>query len=712
MEAVQQGAERHIGPYQVLHEWSGQDGAGQHADADIRYALARDAHSGRVHTLMLPAHRSADDRAYGVRFRAEAENSRRLTGPWLAPVAAVAPQGTERPWVAYDCFPALPLPAALAACGGPLPAATVRALGAVLAETLARAHAQGMVHGGISRASVLITPYGPRLTGYGLVRAAALDGTDRTGVPGIDAATLPPEQRTGGRPRPLGDVFALGAVLAYAATGRTVLDPAALPDELRDLLTACSAQDPEQRPVPAVLARELAFGGPAPGADALPPALLGALEDQRTAHPADIGGALHATRPAEGPRAASGASHPRRALVTALAGGAAGLALGMGGVAAARAAGVGRPTPRRPLLTRGSAPAPLWRYELEVSDPEPQFVWRGKVAAFDAAGLRVAVDLRTGKKLWSRDDLYGTSMPLEDGSMVMGGLDELTFSSIRTGRILRSERGYDGVKEPSLGEIIASRGRTLWFGGSTDDNDMVIAYDVTGHKELWRTPIPRKFVTQLSIAPTDGAGAAVTTEDALLLPGSGSATDESPMAFLALDRRSGKRLWTREVDGWPVNDTAVPYVVDPGNRVAFALGDGVHAVDLSSGEHLWKHQGDSRIPYALVRHGNTLFAADFHGGAQAIDMRSGKLIWRRRRSKSSRFESIDVGTAVSHSGRMFLQSNGSEIDALDAADGALRWRLTLSGRGNEAAGAGSFLGSAPGAVFVLHTNALYALPVD
>ncbi|GAA0459559.1 PQQ-binding-like beta-propeller repeat protein [Streptomyces olivaceiscleroticus] len=711
MEAVQQAVERCIGPYQVLHEWPGQTGNGQHTEDAVRYALARDTHSGRVHTLMLPAHRSAGDRAYAVRFRAEAENSRRLTGPWIAPVVAVAPPNTEPPWVAYDCFPALPLPAALAVSGGPLPVATVRFLGAALAETLARAHAQGLVHGGISRGSVLLTPYGPRLTGYGLVRAAALDGTDRTAAPGIDADTLSPEQRTGGRPRPLGDVFALGAVLAYATTGQSAPDPAALPDELRDLLTACLAADPEHRPGPAALARELAAGGSTPNAGVLPPAVVGALEYQTASWPADTGESLHATRPAESPSAASGVSQTRRAMVKALAGGVAGLALGAGGVAAARAAGVGRPLPRPPLFPRGSAPAPLWRYEFEVTDAEPQFVWQGKVATFDAAGLRVAVDLGTGKKLWSRDDLYGTSMPLANGTMAMGSLDELTFSSIRTGRILRTERGYDGGKKPSLGELIATRGRTLWFGGRTDD-ELVIAYDVTRRKELWRTAIPRKFVTGLSIAPADGVGAAVTTDDALLLPSSGSATDESPMEFLALDRRSGTHLWTQKVDDWPVNDTAIPYVIDSAGRVAFGLGDSVRAVDLPTGDQLWKRHGDSRLSHALVCHDHTLFAADFQGGAQAIDVRSGKLLWRRRPPKESGTGSIDIGTAVSHSGRMFLQSNGSEIDAFDAVDGTPRWRLTLSGKGNEAAGAGTFLGSAPGAVFILHTNALYALPVD
>ena len=135
--------------------------------------------------------------------------------------------------VAFDFFPALSLEEALAASKGPLPEHTVRALGTVLAQALAGWHASGLVHAGISPATTLLMADGPRLTGYGLVRAAALDGSERAHPPGIDSFSLPPEQRAGGRPRPAGDVYALGAVLSYAATGRADLSyesRAALPE--------------------------------------------------------------------------------------------------------------------------------------------------------------------------------------------------------------------------------------------------------------------------------------------------------------------------------------------------------------------------------------------------------------------------------------------------------------------------------------------------
>ncbi len=88
-----------------------------------------------------------------------------------------------------------------------------------LAETLAVLHGQGLTFAGVSPAAVLLTADGPRLSCYGAVRAAAPDGTPRSGLPGLEAGSPPPEQASGGRPRPMGDVYALGATLAYAATG-------------------------------------------------------------------------------------------------------------------------------------------------------------------------------------------------------------------------------------------------------------------------------------------------------------------------------------------------------------------------------------------------------------------------------------------------------------------------------------------------------------
>ncbi|MEU6661013.1 serine/threonine protein kinase [Streptomyces sp. NPDC046821] len=196
-------------------------------------------------------------------FMVEAEASRFLLGPWALPATELAPPG-DAPWHARPYVPALPLPTALAVHGGPLPERTVRALGAALAETLAIAHNQRLTHAGLSPAAVLLAADGPRLTCFGAVRAAAPDGTARSGLPGLDAGSLPPEQASGGRPRPMGDVYALGATLAYAATGTTAPERDELPPALRSVIGRCLARDPGDRPQLAAVQEEFVPPSPSP----------------------------------------------------------------------------------------------------------------------------------------------------------------------------------------------------------------------------------------------------------------------------------------------------------------------------------------------------------------------------------------------------------------------------------------------------------------
>ncbi|MEX0170755.1 serine/threonine protein kinase [Streptomyces sp. LMG1-1-1.1] len=238
---------RRIGPYRLITRL---DAPGSAVPCRRFVARTRDGERTVLLSSPLPG-------ADPARFATEADAGRRLLGPWTAPVTDLAGPD-EAPWYATPYVPALPLPVALAVHGGPLPEATVRGVGAALAEALAAAHAQGLTHAGVSPAAVLLTADGPRLTCFGAVRAAGPDGESRTGLPGLDPGALAPEQASGGRPRPPGDVFALGAVLAYAATGHTVPERDELPPSLRPVVSSCLARDPADRPTAAALTTALA----------------------------------------------------------------------------------------------------------------------------------------------------------------------------------------------------------------------------------------------------------------------------------------------------------------------------------------------------------------------------------------------------------------------------------------------------------------------
>lgn len=226
--------------------------------------LAR-SEGGSLAALKVIRAEHAADPGFRARFRREAQAAARVDGRWTAPVTAADPEAVQ-PWIATAFVPG-PSLAETVAGHGPLPPATVRALGARLAEALAAVHAAGLVHRDIKPGNVLLALDGPRLIDFGIARAGgatALTATDVViGTPGY----LSPEQaRARDDVGPPSDVFSLGCVLAYAATGRppfgggpapTVLYrtvhehpdlDAVTEDGLRILVARCLAKDPAARP--------------------------------------------------------------------------------------------------------------------------------------------------------------------------------------------------------------------------------------------------------------------------------------------------------------------------------------------------------------------------------------------------------------------------------------------------------------------------------
>ncbi|KDN83802.1 serine/threonine-protein kinase [Kitasatospora cheerisanensis] len=259
-----------IGDYRLLRRL-GAGGMG-------RVYLGRTA-GGRTVAVKAVRPELADDPEFRARFRQEVSAARRVGGRWTAPVLDADTDG-PRPWVAtgYVAGPSL---GAAVHTGGPLPAASVHALGSWLAEALEQVHALGLVHRDVKPSNVLLTLDGPRLIDFGVARAldAAATLTHSgyvVGSPGF----MSPEQAAGSPVGPAGDVFALGAVLAFAATGTApfgegvsaaVLLYRVLHEEpelrgldggLRAIVTACLAKDPADRPTPAELRARLAPARP------------------------------------------------------------------------------------------------------------------------------------------------------------------------------------------------------------------------------------------------------------------------------------------------------------------------------------------------------------------------------------------------------------------------------------------------------------------
>ncbi|MET9351696.1 serine/threonine-protein kinase [Streptomyces sp. NPDC006617] len=260
-----------VGPYRLLGRL-GSGGMG-------RVYLGRSA-GGRTVAVKIVHPHFALDEEFRARFRREVAAARRVGGAWTAPVLDADPEARV-PWVA-TAYAAGPSLTAAVADGGPLPAHSVRALGAGLGEALAAVHELGLVHRDVKPSNILLTLDGPLLIDFGIARAT--DGTaslTSTGVSIGSPGYMSPEQILGKGVTGAADVFSLGAVLAYATTGQPPFpgdSSAALlykvvheepsldgldDGELRELVASCLAKNPSARPAPAEVARRLAPEGAA-----------------------------------------------------------------------------------------------------------------------------------------------------------------------------------------------------------------------------------------------------------------------------------------------------------------------------------------------------------------------------------------------------------------------------------------------------------------
>ncbi|MER6994783.1 serine/threonine-protein kinase [Streptomyces sp. NPDC000410] len=271
MQPLEAGEPQTIGAYRLL----GRLGAGGMG----RVYLAR-SEGGRTVAVKVVHPHFALDEQFRARFRREVEAARRVGGAWTAPVLDADPDAPV-PWVAtgYVAGPSL---TQTVTDHGPLPEHTVRTLGAGLAEALAAVHALGLVHRDVKPSNVLLALEGPRLIDFGIARA--VDGTASLTTTGVSVGSpgyMAPEQILGqAGVGGAADVFSLGAVLAYAATGAAPFpgdssasllykvvheepELGALQGELRAVVADCLAKDPAARPAPAEVAARLAPGGTA-----------------------------------------------------------------------------------------------------------------------------------------------------------------------------------------------------------------------------------------------------------------------------------------------------------------------------------------------------------------------------------------------------------------------------------------------------------------
>ncbi|WP_344054775.1 serine/threonine-protein kinase, partial [Streptomyces thermoalcalitolerans] len=256
---------RRIGPFEVL----GRLGAG---GMGLVY-LARSA-SGRRVAIKTVRSELAEDQLFRVRFTREVEAARAVSGFYTAAVVDADPRAAV-PWLATAYVPAPSLEEIVNECG-PLPVQAVRWLAAGVAEALQSIHSAGLVHRDLKPSNVLVVEDGPRVIDFGIASGVSSTRLTMTNVAVGTPAYMSPEQAKDSRSvTGASDVFSLGSMLVFAATGhppyhganpvetvfmllREEPDLEGLPDELRPLIESCMQMDPTARPNPADLQAQLA----------------------------------------------------------------------------------------------------------------------------------------------------------------------------------------------------------------------------------------------------------------------------------------------------------------------------------------------------------------------------------------------------------------------------------------------------------------------
>ncbi|MFF7902695.1 protein kinase [Streptomyces sp. NPDC088817] len=260
MERLGPGDPQRIGAYRLLARL-GAGGMGQ-------VFLAR-SDRGRTAAVKLVRPELAQREEFRARFRQEVRAARQVGGYWTAPVLDADTEAAV-PWVATGYVAGPSLQRVVGRDHGPLPERSVRILAAGLAGALKDIHAAGLIHRDLKPSNVLVTIDGPRVIDFGIARALETvtdGGLTRTGALVGSPGFMAPEQVRGDRVTTACDVFCLGSVLAYAATGalpfggadsgahalmyriaETEPDLDALPEGIADLVGACLRKDPAARP--------------------------------------------------------------------------------------------------------------------------------------------------------------------------------------------------------------------------------------------------------------------------------------------------------------------------------------------------------------------------------------------------------------------------------------------------------------------------------
>ncbi|AJF65431.1 protein kinase domain-containing protein [Streptomyces vietnamensis] len=575
-----------LGPYRLLGVL-GEGGMG-------KVYVGRDG-SGAPAAVKVLRPELAHDQHLAQRFVREADMARAVTSKGVARVLGAQTEG-GRPWIAAEFLAGPTLDEAVRTYG-PMDAPTVRALAAQLARTLHDIHVAGLVHRDLKPANIVLTSTGPRIIDFGIARPEHGLTLTTTGQIPVTPGYGAPEQVLGQRVGPASDVFSLGAVLAYAASGRRAFDGAhvaavqyevvhgtpdlsLVPPELQQLIGPCLSKDPAFRPAPPQVAEAFA---PPKGADRAwrKGPLAEDIKRRETA-------TKRLVAPADTVVPASSTPSRRRFLTMTAVGVA---VLGAGGGAGAW------------WLNREKSP---------TADVPPA------VAAPEAAFVSL-IDSEPDKApepLWGPLDVIAPSghlpLPVRDVLIVQAKTGDLLALSVTDGK----ERWRAKDTDAAAGFVsVADR---LVVG--VDEKGVLNSFVASTGKPVWQTQSDVDYVLA-----ADGTHVYLVTKDNELR---------------AVDAWTLKTSWARPMAS-PRSPSGPAKAATGGKRLVIHGRDGhVEVLDTTTAETVWKLKGQGTHGQAPSISGNTVYLGG--PGLMARRLDDGGFLWKE---ESRNFGNPQLGWA-------------------------------------------------------------------
>ncbi|WP_406458628.1 serine/threonine-protein kinase [Streptomyces sp. NBC_01622] len=596
----------------------------------------------------------AQDPEFRGRFRQEVAAARRVSGAFTAPVVDADPEA-ERPWMATSFIPG-PTLSEHVKRNGPMTPGELRRLMAGLAEALRDIHRVGVVHRDLKPSNVLLAEDGPKVIDFGISRPKDSELRTETGKLIGTPPFMAPEQFR--RPREVGpaaDIFALGSVLVHAATGRGPFDSdspyvvayqvvhdepdlTGLPENLAPLVLRCLAKEPEDRPTPDELMRELRS--------------VSASYDTQAYIPAQRAGATPVPEPRkeepEHPERRRGRRLGKR---IALGAGALGLAA-IGTVASLRLSDAGD-TPTKGTTPHATSSSGFggWQATPVSKKSTPQCSYGAGKLLCAQPGVVFALDPSDGRVLWRHSvaTTHRSGPPVLSNGLVQPSLDsgrrlEALDPASGKARWHKTVPAYTGL---------ADAGGMLLL---THADGTVTAVDGASGATKWSHRIPGQqapyftsFTGDLSAYATNTSDDGATTRVTAVDPDTGAVrwdarlkgmlkpvgTVGGSVYLLGVDAVYGaaKAVVRYTPDTGAARRVTLPLALDQGHgtvhgNIVYVMGAGgsLVAVDMDARKQLWSLETALVRGSAPVTDGRRVYITSADGRLLAVDARAGKLV--------------------------------------------------------------------------------------